>query len=372
MQQSLSSGVGQASRLVGLPNTTTQERWSTRVRKHITAVSKGVSEILAALSEPFMRYSTIYLALATSIPVVKWMPLYTLCQGIVIAAPEFVLLGALSIAEQACKGSQKTWGVLLYMVSILLACIMIATFVDIFIVTFSPLAVQCLNFARCLVAVGFSVVLGKLEKGDDEDAGTGSPSMASVSPTAPSSTPPTVPAPVPPSKPAPVSIMASEVASIGANGEKQDKLTLALDFLRIHPERANAPDADTQLAEILGLKRPASARFWRLKAMEMIEAETIQRKTSLDRDARLSSAFEKLSKEGKNISGRALAEEAKANRKATTEWLRLHHPEMIGTENTGSGSALSMTSGATSELDENQEQEEALTGTDGSRFHVVR
>src|SRR5690348_12693831 len=109
MQQSLSPFVGQASQPYGLPNTTTQERWSTTVRKQITAVSKGLSEILAALSEPFMRYSTIYLALATSIPVVKWLPLYTLCQGIVIAAPEFVLLGALSIAEQACKGSQKTW-----------------------------------------------------------------------------------------------------------------------------------------------------------------------------------------------------------------------------------------------------------------------
>ncbi len=52
-----------------------------------------------------------------------------------------------------------------------------------------------------------------------------------------------------------------------------DKLELTLDFLRENPQRANSPDIDTLLAAHLGLNRPASARFWRLKAQELLDAE---------------------------------------------------------------------------------------------------
>jgi hypothetical protein len=56
-----------------------------------------------------------------------------------------------------------------------------------------------------------------------------------------------------------------------------DKLELTLQFLNEHPEYTNhAPggldDIDSKLANHLGLKRPASARFWRLKALEMLDA----------------------------------------------------------------------------------------------------
>jgi hypothetical protein len=51
-----------------------------------------------------------------------------------------------------------------------------------------------------------------------------------------------------------------------------DKLAMALDAL------ANNPDiTDEMLAETLGLIRPASARFWRLKAQEMlVDREPVQ------------------------------------------------------------------------------------------------
>ncbi|GHO91533.1 hypothetical protein KSF_015810 [Reticulibacter mediterranei] len=51
-----------------------------------------------------------------------------------------------------------------------------------------------------------------------------------------------------------------------------DKLELTLNFLRENLQRASSPDIDTLLAAHLGLNRPASARFWRLKAQELLDA----------------------------------------------------------------------------------------------------
>ena len=52
-----------------------------------------------------------------------------------------------------------------------------------------------------------------------------------------------------------------------------DKLQLTIEFLREHPGSATDENTDAQLADVLGLKRPASARFWRLKAIELIQKE---------------------------------------------------------------------------------------------------
>ena len=147
----------------------TQLRWYRRARIWITDKSKGVNELLAAAGEPLMRYATIYLALATGIPYIKFMPAYTACQGIVISVPEFVILGALGVAEGAAsEAHNKKWGIALYGICALLAAIMIATFVDIFIWQFPDIAVKSLNFARCIVAVGFSIVLGKLDQDEPQ------------------------------------------------------------------------------------------------------------------------------------------------------------------------------------------------------------
>ena len=149
-----------------------------RARRRITGFSKGLSIVLAAGAEPLMRYTTIYLALATALPFIKLPWLYAACQGIVIATPEFVIIGAFNIAEDAIKTGQKVWGIILMIICIAMAGIMIATFVDIFIVQFSDLAINILNFARCLVAVGFTVVLGKLDKDDEEEQGQSAQSPA--------------------------------------------------------------------------------------------------------------------------------------------------------------------------------------------------
>lgn len=138
--------------------------WASTIGKNITAISKGISEIIARLAEPLMRYSTIYLALATGLSFLMWAPVYQACQGIVIATPEFVLLGAFTVAENAIHEGRKKWGSILFAVCILLAAIMIATFVSIFIVKFDEPSIKILNFSRCLVAFGFSIALNKLEQ----------------------------------------------------------------------------------------------------------------------------------------------------------------------------------------------------------------
>lgn len=144
------------------------QSWANGIGQDITTIFKGIGEILARLSEPLMRYSTVYLALATALPLIRYAPIYNACIGIVVSTPEFVLIGALAIAENAVKAGNKKWGVVLFLVCALLAVIMIATLVDIFIYPFPDIALKILNFSRCLTAVGFSIVLSKLAEVQEE------------------------------------------------------------------------------------------------------------------------------------------------------------------------------------------------------------
>jgi hypothetical protein len=146
-----------------------KERWSTKARKRITAISKGVSEVLAGIAEPGMRYATIYMALATGLPAINYGPLFAFCEGLVIALPEFVLIGAFGIAEDAWKEGKKVWAGALLAVCFALALIVILTLIDIFVVKFPDVDIKYLNFGRCLVAVSFSVILGKLDDGKSEE-----------------------------------------------------------------------------------------------------------------------------------------------------------------------------------------------------------
>ena len=149
--------------------TTTTERWSTKARKKITAVSKGLSEVLAGIAEPGMRYATIYMALATGLPAINYGPLFAFCEGLVIALPEFVLIGAFGIAENAYKEGKKFWGGALFAACIALAAIVVLTLIDIFVVKFPDVDIKYLNFGRCLVAVSFSVILGKLDDNKEDE-----------------------------------------------------------------------------------------------------------------------------------------------------------------------------------------------------------
>lgn len=55
--------------------------------------------------------------------------------------------------------------------------------------------------------------------------------------------------------------------TIISNGGSPDKLQMTIEALRANPDMT-----DEALAEYLSLKRPASARFWRLKAIEILNA----------------------------------------------------------------------------------------------------
>jgi hypothetical protein len=152
--------------------------WAVPAGKDITTAFKGVAEIIARMAEPLMRYATIYLALATALPALRWEPLYNIAMVAVIASPEFVLIGALSIAEVGYKEGRKGWAIVLFMVCGLLTIIMTATFMEVFhIMAFGDYAHHVLNFSRCLVAVGFSVVLNKLDGGVSQDLSQNQPAQ---------------------------------------------------------------------------------------------------------------------------------------------------------------------------------------------------
>ncbi len=57
------------------------------------------------------------------------------------------------------------------------------------------------------------------------------------------------------------------------------------------------------------------------------EQEGVETDTDAERDVRLEAAFTRLLAEGKKVSGRALSEEARCNRKAATQWFQETHPE---------------------------------------------
>jgi len=70
----------------------------------------------------------------------------------------------------------------------------------------------------------------------------------------------------PTSKNASRDLSSAPVVAVNADGNP-DKLQMTIEALRDRPDMT-----DEALAEILSLKRPASARFWRLKAIEILNA----------------------------------------------------------------------------------------------------
>ncbi len=74
-----------------------------------------------------------------------------------------------------------------------------------------------------------------------------------------------------------VTTTGSTPAIIGDKNGNPDKLQMTIEALKANPNMT-----DEALADLLALKRPASARFWRLKAIEILSAsdQTILDKTS--------------------------------------------------------------------------------------------
>lgn len=60
------------------------------------------------------------------------------------------------------------------------------------------------------------------------------------------------------------------------NENGTDKLALTLEFFKAHPEIVShsTEEAEMALAAYLGLRRPGSARFWKVKALELLQKES--------------------------------------------------------------------------------------------------
>lgn len=107
-----------------------------------------------------------------------------------------------------------------------------------------------------------------------------------------------------------------------------DKLAMSLDALRSKPDIT-----DAELAVILGCKRPASARFWRLKANEALSREApVQepvtgplptlRAGASETDKNIAVAYATMLKEGKKPSAIAIAERIGMSRQAVSRHLK--------------------------------------------------
>ena len=164
----------------------------------------------------------------------------------------------MTIAENAIAEGRKKWGYVLFTICVLLALIMIATFVDIFIVTFSDIAIHFLNFSRCIVALGFSLALGKL----DTAAGAGATAQ-------------TEPEPQSQSHPEP------------------------------EPQNQPEPPAEQPTAQ----------------QSEPEQESPASEKEAGNQAERLEAAYTQLESEGARISGRSLATLAHVNRSAASKWL---------------------------------------------------
>ncbi len=69
--------------------------------------------------------------------------------------------------------------------------------------------------------------------------------------------------------------LSNPVLAAVSNEGNPDKLQMTIEALRSNPDMT-----DEALAEYLALKRPASARFWRLKAIEILNAPEVERDAS--------------------------------------------------------------------------------------------
>jgi hypothetical protein len=74
----------------------------------------------------------------------------------------------------------------------------------------------------------------------------------------------------------------------------EDKLNLALHYIRERLAQLHEEDFDAQLAAHLGLKRPASARFWKLKVIEQLRETGEYPVKQTSSDASEQSTYERL------------------------------------------------------------------------------
>lgn len=121
-------------------------------------------KLLAILSEPFMLIATIYIVIESGIPAFASPVAHFLSIAVMISAPEIILPGAFVKARDAARDGEKMARVL-YTVCWLFVLLTALTVINLTVWRFSGTPLNCLNCARCLVAVGYSILMRVMSHG---------------------------------------------------------------------------------------------------------------------------------------------------------------------------------------------------------------
>lgn len=115
-------------------------------------------KLLAILSEPFMLIATIYIVIESGIPAFANPTVHFLAIAVMLSAPEIILPGAFVKARDAARDGERMARVL-YIICWLFVLLTSLTVINLTVWHFSGLPLNCLNCTRCLVAIGYSILM---------------------------------------------------------------------------------------------------------------------------------------------------------------------------------------------------------------------
>src|SRR5579883_282482 len=124
--------------------------------------------LFSRLAEPLMTLSAIYVIICAGIPTWEQPTIYNTALAVMIAAPEIILPGAFILAAQKSEqGEPRAW--LLHVVCWLFVLLTAVTLADLFIFHFQGPALAAIMWGRCVVGIGYSILLRVLSDGQEPE-----------------------------------------------------------------------------------------------------------------------------------------------------------------------------------------------------------
>jgi hypothetical protein len=139
-----------------------------RTLKFITRFFTWLFLLASRLAEPLMSISAIYIIIEAGIPGASIPIVHNLAVGVMIAAPEIILPGAFILAGQASAQQDKK-AIILHAVCWLFVVLTAITLMDLFIWHWQGVPLQLLMWGRCVVGIGYSILLRVLTHKDEDE-----------------------------------------------------------------------------------------------------------------------------------------------------------------------------------------------------------